>query len=551
MESRRLALQENPLGLVPEQVLVLETIGAVDNFVRAVESISGLEWLAEYELDDIAPRHGFEDEEKPDKNLQGQLFLVFTEQQALNQLQSLFQRWQADSNVPFPDDLAPLRQAFRYLHTIRPWDVEDRIRETGILEDWRDRLEHDGQDVPFELELWFRRSAARRDRTESLLRDIITSLNGKLIHRCVIPDVAYHAIFGRLPRAQVQAIIEAPQALRETRLLQCEDIMHVRPVGQCAVRLPDEGQTEPVSDDDLARRDADQEPLRAAPVIALFDGMPLIGHRLLNNRVTVDDPDRCDAAYQAHERVHGTGMASLICHGDLNQRRDAATERLYVRPILQPQRGYGGQFAEAIPASVLPVDLIHRAVRRLFEAEGDQLPVAPTIRFVNLSVGDPARPLMRGMSSWARLIDWLSWKYQILFIVSAGNHHQDIELAIPRTSLVALAPDQREQAVIKAVAADTRNRRLLSPAETLNGLTVGALHQDAAPLVNINMIDPFVQEDRPNVVSAHGPGYRRAIKPDVLLAGGRQLLTEKLGQRSSKCHAQDSRLGIVTGSACG
>ena len=264
-------------------------------------------------------------------------------------------------------------------------------------------------------------------------------------------------------------------------------------------------------------------------MIALFDGMPLTGHRLLNNRVIVDDPDGYEAAYQAHERVHCTGMASLICHGDLNQRGNAAAEPLYARPILQPQRGYGGQFAEAIPAAVLPVDLIHRAVTRLFEAEGDQPPVAPTVRFVNLSVGDPARPLMREMSSWARLIDWLSWKYQILFIVSAGNHHQDIELGTPRTSFAALASDQREQAVIKAVAADTRNRRLLSPAETLNGLTVGALHQDAAPLVGVNLIDPFVHADRPSVVSAHGPGYGRAIKPDVLLAGGRQFLTEKLG----------------------
>ena len=111
-------------------------------------------------------------------------------------------------------------------------------------------------------------------------------------------------------------------------------------------------------------------------------------------------------------------------------------------------------------------------------------------------------------------------------------------MATPRTSLAALAPDQREQAVIKAVAVDTRNRRLLSPAETLNGLTVGALHQDAAPFVGVNMIDPFVQADRPSVVSAHGPGYRRAIKPDVLLAGGRQLLTEKLGNVHPKCHAK-------------
>ena len=60
---------------------------------------------------------------------------------------------------------------------------------------------------------------------------------------------------------------------------------------------------------------------------------------------------------------------------------------------------------EAIPPAVLPVDLIHRAVRRLFEPEGGEPPAAPTIRFVNLSIGDPARPLMREMSSWARLVE--------------------------------------------------------------------------------------------------------------------------------------------------
>ena len=65
MEKRRIALQDNPLGLLPEQALVLETIGSIENFIRAVEKISGLEWLAEYELEDIAPQYGFEDEESP------------------------------------------------------------------------------------------------------------------------------------------------------------------------------------------------------------------------------------------------------------------------------------------------------------------------------------------------------------------------------------------------------------------------------------------------------------------------------------------------------
>lgn len=37
MENRRLELQDNPHGLVPEQVLVVETTGTVENFIRAVE----------------------------------------------------------------------------------------------------------------------------------------------------------------------------------------------------------------------------------------------------------------------------------------------------------------------------------------------------------------------------------------------------------------------------------------------------------------------------------------------------------------------------------
>ena len=145
MDRHRLALQGNLLGLVPEQVLVLETIGTVDNFVRAVENVPGLEWLADYELDDIAPAHGFEDEKKPDKRLKGQIFLVMTEQRALHELQRLFGIWREDPDTSFPRGLAPLRQAFRFLHTIRPWDVDDRIRETGVLEDWQDRIEHEGQ----------------------------------------------------------------------------------------------------------------------------------------------------------------------------------------------------------------------------------------------------------------------------------------------------------------------------------------------------------------------------------------------------------------------
>ena len=85
--------------------------------------------------------------------------------------------------------------------------------------------------------------------------------------------------------------------------------------------------------------------------------------------------------------------------------------------------------------------------------------------------------------------------------------------------------------------ADSFYRRLLSPAEAINALTIGATHSDTSVLGETGLrIDPFVSEDLPSPVSALGLGYRRAVKPDLLLPGGRQMFTEKLGN----AHANDT-----------
>ena len=533
MERKRLALQDNPLGLQPEQVLVLETIGPIQNFIRAVRKVRGLEWLGEYELDDISPEHGFEDEKSPVKQLKGQLFLVMTDQRALQELQSLFRKWKTTPDMTFARDWAPWKNAFKHLYTIRPWDVEDRIRETGILDNWQYRLQHEQEYIPFEAELWFRADERRRKQAESYLRSIISSMNGEVIQQCVIPDIAYHAVLGQLHRTHIQDIIDQLEAHRDVHLLQCDGIMFLRPVGQCTIPL-----SEDTTETDTLQGEPQPELPQGDPIVALFDGMPLTGHQLLNKRLVVDDPDGYENAYQARERVHGTAMSSLICHGDLNEHGDVLGKPLYVRSIMQPRRGFNGQSKEAIPADVLPVDLVHRAVRRLYETENGEPAAAPSVRIINLSICDLARPLGREMSSWARLLDWLAWKHHILFIVSAGNHPHDLELDVPRPALSGLTAEERERAVVKAVAADTRNRRLLSPAETLNGLTVGAIHVDASSPSPSRLIDPFVRTGLPTVTSAQGPGYRRAIKPDVLLPGGKQFLNEKLGTTHAKATLQ-------------
>ena len=549
MDRRQAELQDNPQGVQPEKTLVLETVGTVEDFTNAMRRIDGLEWLGEVEDEDVAPDHGFEDESNPEKQLRGRLFLMMSDQQALRQMRSLFEQWHESPDKPFPYGLAGLKRVFAHLYDIRAWGTEDRIRETGLVDDWQARLAGNDSIVPFEAELWFRNDPDMRQRAEALISESIRSLDGEVVQQLVIEEIAYHATLGRIPADRIRDLIERQETRREIQLFQSDVVMYFRPVGQCAVHIPEDDAGVDALEDEDANTTSDNVP-NGDPIVALFDGLPLTGHQKLNGRLVVDDPDGYEAAYQANQRSHGTAMSSLICHGDLDEAGEPINRKLYARPIMKPKPALRGH-DESIPDDVLTVDLIHRAVRRLFKPESGEPPAAPSVRVVNLSIGNPAQPFVREMSSMARLLDWLSHEHNILFIVSAGNHAQDIK--IEWSEIERLSPSDRQDAVIKSIADDTRNRRLLSPAETLNGLTVGASHSDASqvqiptqlPLtvgashsdasqVRIpiqlppNTIDPFIGSCLPSIVSAHGPGYRRAIKPDVLFPGGKQILRENI-----------------------
>ena len=362
MEHQRVTLQDNPLGIQPELALVLETVGSVGNFIGAVRRVEGLEWLGELTLTDIPPDDDFQDERRPQRQLSGQLFVTMSDQRALRELQRLFDSWQENPDASFEEGFAPLKHVFEHLRTIRPWGVEDRLRDTGVFDTWQLDIDNDSRIINFEAELWFRNDQARRQQAEAHVRSIVEDLNGEIIQQCVIQEIAYHAVLGRIPASRASDIIER----REVSLLQCEGMMYLRPVGQCAVPTwsDDSSVTE------LIREAPPSQPPLAEPVVALFDGLPLAGHQLLQRWLEIDDPDDYEATYLAEERRHGSGMASLICHGELDEQAVSLSRKLYVRPILQPRRGFDGRFEENIPADILPVDLIHRAVRRLYEREG-------------------------------------------------------------------------------------------------------------------------------------------------------------------------------------
>jgi hypothetical protein len=479
-----------------------------------------MEWLGEWDEEDIPADEDFYVGEDQERRLSGRLFLVMSDQRAMRELISLWERYTRNENVRLDRGLAKWRALFRQLRTIRFWDAQDRL-DPHLVQLWRNQLDAGQPRLRFHAELWFKRDEHARALATAAITQLIQEAGGGLLGQTVIPEIAYHAIVGEIPRARGVEIVNDPR----TQLVLCDQVMFYRALGQTAIGVPQDG---PAGAGPI--RQAGPAPQGDA-VVALFDGLPLENHELLRNRLTIDDPDNWGAGYQAQNRVHGTAMASLIVHGELDQNGPALTRPVYVRPILRPESpNWLAEPVETIPETIDPVDLVHRAVRRLFESENEQPPVAPNIRIVNFSVCDKTRPFDRAVSPLARLLDHLAWKYKILFLVSAGNHPAEIRLDIPRQNFQTLRGQQVEDATILALDRDSINRRILSPAEGINILTIGAAQLDSATLGQLgHRINPLRSTGFPSPVSAVGSGFNRSIKPEILFEGGRQLYTEKLG----------------------
>lgn len=510
-------LSQNALGLEPELVLVIETIGNIDDFKRAVIA-AGLEFLDEWDTEDNEPDEDFfkpgKEDQITDKRLDGRIFLTMSNQQSLNQVLVLWNKWK--TNGTFPSGQTKWKNVFSQLKTIRRWNVQDRFAETGLIEIWREDLANATEAFfPCHIELWYRTNPAKRAQVEASLRALITDAGGRLlVEPLVIPEIHLHAIKAELPRNTVEALVNNLDD-NGIELFQNSNVMFCRPTGQCIVTIDTENDAPfSISPHDLPT---------GSPVAAIFDGLPMANHDLLRDRLIIDDADDLASQYQPLERRHGTAMASLVVHGELHSGSTALRTPVYCRPVMRPVRG-AGYSAEFIPENVFFEDLIHRAVRRMFEGEGNTPPQAPSVKVINLSIGDPARPFVNIPSPWARLLDWLSWKYNVLFCVSAGNYVDPIELAHNEASFRALNNNDRVRHTFQQLHNVLADRRILSPAESINSITVGAQHIDAsANGPNTSLIDLMPDTNLPSPISRSGHGFRRAVKPEILMPGGRRM----------------------------
>jgi len=496
----------------PELVVVIEVARSVDDFLDTVENIDGLEFLFE-DADDRPPdddfhllqkrRNADEYRRTASTSLASTVYFVFTDAAAVRDLLSMWKQFKENPSLRLP---RPWRQVFaQQVEDVRAWGPKDRL--TKSFDDAVQAAEWEGLErISVEVELWYRRDQEGRDEAGRRVRDEAAACGGTVVNECVIEGIDYHALLVELPVGEAKSFFSENPG----NLVSAKQVMYLHRSTQSTVR-----RLEAVGESPAVTSDGPKP--SGSPRIALLDGLPMANHDLLAGRLIIDDPDDREQSYPARHRRHGTAMASVIIHGDLSAARDVLSRPLYVRPILvAPDRD---DEPERYPRTELVCDVVHRAIVRICEGEGDAPPVAPGVKVVNISIGDPDRHLARRVSPLARLLDYLADRYDLLFVVAAGNHPKPISYE-PQTG--DLTTDLR-----RAIVDDSLDRRLLSPAESINSLTVGALNSDRSNSVvrAADHVEP-VPPGSPALYSAVGRGFARSVKPEVFAPGGRQVYAE-------------------------
>lgn len=512
-------LRSDPGSIAPERAIVFEIAGRLRDFYAAVGKIEGLSYLGDeersFDADEdfaVVDLDGIE----IDKKVPGRRYLAMPTLGALKDLVGLYERWKKEEALP--RKFAQWRDLFNQLKELRPWGPQDRITDETISAWQQDLADAGSNPVRIEVEFWFHADEAKRVESRIALDAAARELGGTLRLDRTIAEIAYHGALVDVPADQMQQLIErAPVGL-----VLADQAMFLRPQAMLKARVQDG----PAEDAPGPQRIG--PPSLGEPIAALLDAVPLQNHMLLAGRVEVDDRNNLQAVSVVSRREHGTEMASLIIHGDLGSDQQPLPRQLHIRPIMfAPAAG-----AEQTERDQLLIDTIYQAILRM--KVGEQRPegavpaTAPNVFIVNLSMGDRRRPYTGPISPWARLLDHLAEKFRILFLVSAGNITEPLELA-GLNGLIDVENAGQEgltQAVLTALCEKQASRSLLSPAEGLNSITVGACNDDSsavAPQLAMQF-DPYPTADMSNASSALGLGHRRSVKPDILMPGGRERL---------------------------
>jgi hypothetical protein len=503
------ALRSDPTGLAPNRGLVFVTAAPIQRIHEAIEK-AGLNFVIEA-AERFEPDNIFFYDEDSGRQIDGRLYVTMPSEEAFRTLISLYDRFAKEEK--FERGLTPLRHLFDLLIEIRPWSMRERVSDATAAA-IMDRLrEAPDAHVRLEIEIYPGSSAGARQRVFDALGE-----DAFILCEANLPHIRYHGLLVEISPATALAIAKriagGPGANDDIFLIEPHSVVQAEPL----IGAPDAE----------ALASADRPLPTRPPRAAVLDGMPITEHPLLRDRLVVIDPDGAANRVVVGDRRHGTAISSLIALGELPANEPPLSSRVLVRPVLTHVSvpDFNDKVLEQFDADKLTVEIVNEALSQLIGENSD--PNAADVFVINVSLGDRNRPAGAGpVSGWARLLDWWSTTAGVLFIVSTGNDASELTLRDFADSSEAddAHPHAMNNAATRALIASRAMRPVLSPAEGINVFTIGAAHIEAGAQPNLptGLRDPLTHTGAPSLITRGGPGIANAMKPDVLMPGGRTL----------------------------
>jgi Subtilase family len=263
-------------------------------------------------------------------------------------------------------------------------------------------------------------------------------------------------------------------------------------------------------------------PLATAPAICVIDSGIQEKHRLLSHAIDptvskcyVSGLTETDVADLVRPSGHGTRIAGIVIYGDQIPKNGTYQSPFWIQNarVLNAKNDIEIDDMYKIPSILEEIVQRHHSSKH-------------KTRIFNHSINTTLPAPQTYMSHWASKIDKLSWKNDILFIVSAGN----------------LPSDGSNHPFIKSPNEHLRNNRkypgylLLSenrisdPAQSLQALTVGSIVRDG---YDDHFEKTLGQSDKPASYSKTGLGIWNSIKPDIVEYGGDYVIETSISHLSS------------------
>lgn len=134
------------------------------------------------------------------------------------------------------------------------------------------------------------------------------------------------------------------------------------------------------------------------------------------------------------------------------------------------------------------------------------------IKIFNVSLAEPnGMEINCDLSSYARMLDEIAYYYDVLFVTATGNTDWTGEEELPSVPASLYDPQDPTQ---------TRFTNIGSPAENMNGLTVGAVNQDSFPATYTKKSHLDFSMPIGNSLAEQAIVNYNLMKPDILTKGG-------------------------------